>query len=263
MIIDAHTHVGFGGAIVASADDLAASLRKNGIDKALVFAAAINECPTTRLLEEIAPHAGTLYGVGSVSPLEAGPDDLRLTEEALREGRIVALKFYPGYEWFYPADLCLRPYLELLAKHGRPAIFHSGDCYSKVRRAKLKYAQPIHLDELAVEMPGLKIVMAHIGNPWTIDAAEVCYKNENVFADCSGFVCGRFEPESRRRFIETIRRFLDYVETPEKLLFGSDWPIAEHCSYLEVLKDARLGRHLRDSELEKILDANAKNLFNL
>ncbi len=258
MIIDAHTHVGFDGVIPdASVERLVAALRKADTDKALVFAGRINGCPTERLVEALKPHQGMLYPVGSVSPLEAEKPNLKTVEVWLRDGLIHGLKFYSGYEYFHPFDEVLRPYLHLLAKYGKPAIFHSGDTYSKADKAKLKYALPIHVDDLATEMPELKIVIAHMGYPWVTDAAEVCYKNANVYSDCSGFVYGKFDAPQRRHFIELFKEFMRVVRTPDKLLYGSDWPVAEPSSYVPVVK-ALAGKNAR-----KIFSENAMRVYGI
>lgn len=255
MIVDAHTHLGMGGAIVAGASELIASLDSAGIDKALVFAGEINDCPTARLLSEVAAHAGRLYPIGSISPLSASVPSLEQVEDWLIKKQIYGLKFYPGYEYFYPADAGLRPYLELLAKYNQPAIFHSGDTYSRVHQAKLKYAQSIHIDDLATELPQLKIVIAHLGYPWVVDTAEVCYKNKNVYADCSGFVYGAFDHKHQEHFKKIISEFIEVAGTDERILFGTDWPIGEQSSYLAAVTS------IFGSQADAVFYKNACRLF--
>lgn len=255
MIIDAHTHIGFGKAMDARPESLVRSMRKAGIGKALVFAGRINQCSTEALLEAIAPYRGTLYAIGAISPLATRPP-LRRVDRWLATGAIRGLKFYPGYEYFYPYERTLRPYLRLLEKHGRPAIFHSGDTFNKVRQAKLKFAHPLHLDDLATDMPDLKIVMAHLGYPWIVDAAEVVYKNKNVYADCSGFVYGRFTAAQRAHFGECFRQFVRIAGTRERILFGTDWPISDQASYVRAAKTLA-------KEPEPFFSKNAAKLFGL
>ncbi len=259
MIIDAHTHIGFGKAITKSAKQLLAELDRGNVDKAMVFAGAINECTNEALLKEIAPYKERLFGVGSVSP--HGPKSYRPAlasmERWLKNGDLRAIKFYLGYEPFYPNDERLRPYLRLLQKYNRPAIFHSGDVYNVVKGAKLKYAHALHVDDLASEMPDLKIIIAHLGSPWIIDAAQVCYKNENVYADCSGFVYGDFTPVKRKEFIGVWKEFERVTESNGRILFGSDWPISDVRPYVNVVKTLA-GRHAA-----KVFHKNAETLFGI
>ncbi len=261
MIIDAHTHIGSGGAIIARAESLLQSMDAARIDRSLVFAGHINECPTERMLEAIAKYPDRLHGVGAVSPLKGEAFNPRLNEidRLLANGALVALKFYLGYEHFYPHDMIIDPYLDLLEKNGRPAIFHTGNCYSKVGGALAKYARPMEIDDLAIRRPNLKIILAHMGNPWIIDAAEMCYKNANVYADCSGFVEHAFNDASRKHFRGALGYFLDYVGSPDKLLFGTDWPIATQQDYRAVMRGLRFDAATR----EKIMHQNAAKLFGI
>lgn len=263
MIIDAHTHIHLDpGAKGQRVKDLLKAMDAAGIDMAAVFAAPINGLSTERVLSDIAPHEDRLFAVASVSPVMHGfqraPSRIG---RWLAEGRVRALKFYTGYEHFFPADARLRAYLKLLVKYDRPVIFHSGDLYDKIPGAKLKYSHPLAIDELAAEMPDLKIVIAHLGSPWALDAAQVCYKNKNVYSDCSGFTYGAFDAGQRRRFVRMWETFDEITEghAADKILFGTDWPISDMRSYLDVVRACAGG----EVSCEKVFSKNAKLLFGL
>ncbi len=180
----------------------------------------------------------------------------------IRQKRIVALKLYPGYEFFYPGDACLRPYLEPLVAHGLPAIFHSGDLYSKVRKTKLKYCHPLEIDDLAAELPDLKIVIAHLGYPWMRDAAQVCSKNPNVYADLSGLVEGRFENGGAADVREYLAEFARFCRNPGKLLFGTDWPIAHQGDYVHCTPDV-IASCYGTPAVPTVMAGNAARLFGI
>lgn len=256
MIIDSHTHIGFGGLLKFSAAELMASMKTAHIDKALVFAGEVNNCPTEKLLVEIKKFKNKLYPVGSVSPFSRRRPKPAQVETWIKNKEIFGLKFYPGYEFFYPDDAALRPYLKLLVKYNRPAVFHSGDTYNKAGGAKLKYAHPLHIDDLAVRMPELKIVIAHFGYPWTIDAAEVVYKNKNVYADCSGFVYDKFSASEARSFKNIFQDFLNRI-AGSKILFGTDWPLPDQSEYTKLVRKIS-GRYK-----EKIMNKNAVEIFGI
>jgi hypothetical protein len=254
MLIDAHTHLGLSG---AKAEELVASMNTAGIDKALVLSGEINHYSVEQLLADTAPYRGTLYPVGSISPLSPQTPSVEAVERWLSSKQIFGLKFYPGYEHFYPADETLRPYLELLATYRRPAIFHSGDTWNGIRGAKLKYAQAIHIDDLAVEMPDLNIIIAHLGYPWETDAAEVCYKNSNVYADCSGFVYDAFTAEQVEHFRQVAQTFLRISNARDRILFGTDWPIGNQASYV------RTAQVVFGEDFPSFYSQNAIKLFGL
>ena len=209
MIIDAHTHLGNpGGAIVATVDDLVRSMDEAGIDKSLVLAGRINGITTAQVLDATRPYRGRLHTVASFSPPHAYLFNFKEFERGLASGDICGLKLYPGYEPFYPNDAGLRDVIQRLLVANKPIILHSGDTYSGCcKTARLKYALPIHVDDLAVDYPDLKIVIAHMGYPWERDAAEVVYKNKNVYVDCSGFVYGDFTGQSLEDFGNMIKTY--------------------------------------------------------
>ncbi|MNO69122.1 Amidohydrolase [compost metagenome] len=69
-----------------------------------------------------------------------------------------------------------------------PVVFHTGDTYSE--RGSLKYAYPLTVDKMAVEHREVNFIMAHLGDPWVLDGAEVVYKNRNIIVGLSGLIVG-------------------------------------------------------------------------
>lgn len=236
MIIDAHVHLGRNEHIKATADELLRSMDKAGIDKSLVFAGELNDCSNEWMFEQIAPHKDRLLAVAAYSvnppkvPIPWGKD--QQLADWYAEGKIVGVKFYTGYDHYFPADIS--GVLYRLNQVGCPAIFHSGDCLNSVRCAKLKYAHPLHIDEVAVDFPNMNFIIAHMAYPWHRDAAEVCYKNANVYSDISGFVYGGFAEGDMIKFHRVIKEFLD-IAGSDKLLFGTDWPISWQDAYVDIL----------------------------
>jgi predicted TIM-barrel fold metal-dependent hydrolase len=273
MIIDCHTHLGRNEHIKATAKELLKSMDKAGIDKALVFAGELNDAPNAWTLEQIAPHRDRLLGVAAAKPqlcLTRDPlgflspesqkayqhdkEEIKKITDWYGEGKIVACKFYTGYEHYYPSDAY--SYLDALNKLGCPAIFHTGDCLNSVKRSKLKHAQPLNIDEVAVDFRDMNFIIAHMGYPWVTDAAEVCYKNDNVYSDISGFVYGEFQFEDKKRLQRRLEEFND-ISCIDKLLFGTDWPIADQGSYRAVMEQ------WGDEMTVKQLTRNVQKAFNL
>ncbi len=263
MIIDGHVHLRYEGDNVIDLDALLESMRRCGIDQAIVIASPNREASTEKLLQTLAPHKGKLYLIGTLAPLRIRYPDKALLDQLerwLSSCSIVALKFYLGYQHYFPHnESLLGAYYELLEKYDRPAVFHTGDCHVEIGGAMLKCAHPLEIDQLAVQRPKLRIVMAHIGNPWTDDAAEVCYNKKNVYADCSGFVCGDFSEKEAARFARVVDHFYEWTESDDKLLFATDWPISNQDSYRAVID--RL--HLSPERKEKLLWQNAKRVYRL
>ena len=99
---------------------------------------------------------------------------------------------------------------------------------------------PETLDEAAADFPRTRFVMCHFGNPWLMDAAAVVEKNENVAADLSGLLEGKFDIpeflEEQSGYISTLKTWLAYIRDYDKLMFGTDWPLANYEDYIEITK---------------------------
>ena len=268
-IIDAHTHIG----LTPGKDvrNLLLAMDDAGVAKAAVFAAPCltdGVVTTDYVLNAVKDHTDRLFVVAApeITPKGYGSNadykNEKIAEDWIGRG-VRAFKFYTGYQHFYPNSPCVYPFVELLQKHNLPAIFHCGDTFDEAKGAKLKYAHPLAIDDLAVDMPGLKIIIAHMGSPWVIDAAQVCYKNKNVYTDCSGFTYGSFDPRSAKRFREMWKTFDDINEGngTSKILFGTDWPISNPFIYVrEVTELAGINGA---TAIKDVMHRNAEKVFNL
>lgn len=273
MIIDCHTHIGRNDHIKADVNQLLKSMDSAKIDKALVFAGEINDCPNEWLIEQIKPHRDRLYGVMAYNhPHFRYTDFLHMAQD----NDIKAIKFYTGYDHYYPVDLYedkgdrvpmslyYNP-LEICVELNIPAIFHCGDCLNTVKSAKLKYAHPLHIDEVATDYDDVTFIIAHMGYPWVRDTAEVCYKNKNVYTDISGFVYGEFDGKDKTRFKDSLNEFLEIADS-NKLLFGTDWPISNQHSYTEALEWISVNttnRKVSESFSPQNMTQNVIKAFNL
>jgi uncharacterized protein len=205
-----------------------------------------------------------LRAIGICDPTRGDdPEHLKRVEAELARGRVVALKCYLGYLHFEPAHPNYRRYYELAAQFKLPVFFHTGDTYSP--EAKLKYAHPLGVDEVAVDHRDTKFVIAHLGNPWTVDGAEVVYKNLNVWADLSGLVVGSgLEPETGDDFdalndiANRVRAAFRYAERPNRFLFGTDWPLIDIAAYREFVKLA-----VPEAHHPAVFEDNARLLFKV
>jgi predicted TIM-barrel fold metal-dependent hydrolase len=212
---------------------------------------------------QLAQHVPGVHAIGVADPTRVDDAHLRRVEAVLASGRVVALKGYLGYLPYGPDHLHYRPYYELAARYRLPFIFHTGDTYSP--QAKLRYAQPLLVDEAAVDHPNVRFVLAHLGNPWLTDAAEVVYKNMNVWADLSGILIGEaedFTAEDRQEALHESARALGqafrYAERPNRFLYGSDWPLAPMPVYRDFIRQA-----IPEVYHPLVFEENARTLFRV
>jgi hypothetical protein len=280
VLIDAHVHVvppGLPGlhAFPAVLDEEAAAtvaaavradMAASGTVQALamgVLSAEPDDPLGVAMTLRIADRVPGLHAIGVADPRRSDPEHLERVERQLESGRVKGFKAYLGYLHHGPASPGYAPYYRLAARYQIPVIFHSGDTYAA--SAKLKYAHPLLIDEVAVDYPDTRFVIAHGGCPWFLDAAEVVYKNANVWADLSGIFVGdaaafaALAAQGRlQRAIERLREALEYADRPDRFLYGSDWPLAPMAAYRAFLAPL-----LDDPTWRGLRAANARALFRL
>jgi len=237
-------------------------MKQNNINYSLVLA-DVQAHPEEKMLsneeilEIIDPHK-QLRLVAKV-PLKFCQNKAYLTRirKLLKENTAVGIKLYPGYEPFYPNDSRFKNVYNICEEFDIPVMFHTGDV---MHRGYLKYAQPLHVDELASSRPDLKIIICHMGNPWLLDTAAVTSKNENVYADMSGLFYQRLDPGMKLFLERKIEEFVHWNAHGEKLIFGSDWPICDVGDTIKLIKD---NKNLSQKDKELIFSGNAKKLFKI
>ena len=115
---------------------------------------------------------------------------------------------------------------------------------------------------MAVDFPNVRFVMAHFGNPWLTDAAEVVYKNVNVWADLSGLAVGDLVGDERREALhdtaEALRKAFRYAERPNRFLYGTDWPLVSMPDYRAFIAET-----LPEAFHAQIFGENARLLFRV
>lgn len=264
MIIDCHTHINnYHNEEVESLQEcltkLQYEMRRNRVDMALVLTSykQVPGRPSTRAAVEATRNLSNVFVVAGISYQSFKPDDLIEIKDFIQEGAVKGFKLYPGYEPFYPNDSKLDPVYRVAEEMQVPVMIHSGDTYNP--RGKVKYAHPLHVDEVAVDHPDVNFVICHIGNPWIRDCMEVVYKNNNVYTDISGLVLGNFTDRFEVFMRKQLQEMLLYGVEPENVLFGSDWPISSMESYLEFIEEIKIP----ERDKRKIMFENAARLFKL
>ena len=115
---------------------------------------------------------------------------------------------------------------------------------------KLKFTQPIHLDDVAADFPELQIICAHPSWPWTAESLAIARHKSNFFIDLSGWSPKYFAAE----LIQQVNSILQ-----DKAMFGSDWPAIGVERWLEDFEKLSIKPEVR----QKIMLDNAKKFFGL
>lgn len=266
MLIDCHVHVNnYDESREVSTADTAKKLfeamQKSEIDHAVVLT-SYKVSPHRPHVDEVIellhddPRITIIEGIRWRGDGER--TDLFRMEERLRDGLVKGIKLYPGYDHYAINDASLESIFRIAAKYDVPVMIHTGDTYSK--HAKVRHAHPLLVDDVAVDYQDVKFIMCHLGNPWFQDAAEVLYKNDNVFADISGLTLGDIHYEFERYMIMRVKEMIMYMGDPGKqLLFGSDWPLVGMQKYVKFFQ----GLDLTDEQKESISWKTATRLYKI
>lgn len=173
----------------------------------------------------------------------------------IAEHGVKGFKFHPPMQNFHPGDRMCWPLYEVIAEHGLPAIFHTGHSGMGTGMkggggVRLKYGQPMLVDDVAVDFPDMKIILAHPSWPWTDESLSMALHKENVFIDLSGW-SPKYFPKQVIHYANTQLR--------KKMLFGSDFPLITPDKWIESALEAGF----REDVMPLILKDNAAKLLGL
>jgi uncharacterized protein len=232
-------------------------MAENKIDYSIILSSYLinSQRPSTYTLIKLIENCDNFRIVAGFSADNNSDEDLRKCRKWLQDGKIVGFKLYCGYEHYFPQDKKYKKIYEIAQEFDVPVFVHCGDTFSD--KAKLKYAHPLNVDEVAVDNPGVKIIICHLGNPWILDCQEILYKTKNVYADISGLFYGVPSREYMKLLVSKVKELFNYVSNPHRVIFGTDWPISDIRSYLKLV--SKLG--LSQTDMELLMFENANKIF--
>ena len=195
-----------------------------------------------------------LIPFASIDP-HKGKIGVREVKRLMRDYGVKGFKFHPTMQGFYPNDRMAYEMYQAIADEGAIALFHTGQTGvgSGMRGGmgmRLKYSNPMYLDDVAVDFPDMKIILAHPSFPWQEEALSVATHKPNVYIDLSGWSPKYFPPILIQYANSMLRK---------KMLFGSDWPAITPDRWLADFEKS----DFRDEVRPLILKENAKRLLNL
>jgi predicted TIM-barrel fold metal-dependent hydrolase len=199
-------------------------------------------------------HPDIAIPFASVNPTR-GADAVREARRLVDGGLVKGLKLHPPIMEFFPNDRVAYPLYEVFAEARLPVIFHTG--HSGIGTGmrggggiRLKYGNPMPIDDVAVDFPDMPIVMAHPSFPWQDEAISICLHKPQVYIDLSGWSPKYFSP-TLVQYANTLLR--------EKVLFGSDYPLLTPDRWLADFEKIAI----RDEVRPLILKENAVKLLGL
>ncbi|NEE02943.1 amidohydrolase family protein [Phytoactinopolyspora halotolerans] len=201
-----------------------------------------------------AEHADILIPFASIDPWR-GRAAARRARVLARDHGVRGFKFHPSLQEFFPNDRMAYPLYEALEELGLPALFHTGQTGigAGVRGGagiRLKYSNPLHVDDVAADFPELPIILAHPSFPWQDEALAIATHKPQVHIDLSGWSPKYFPPQLVRYANSLLK---------EKVLFGSDYPAITPDRWLADFEKLDIKPEVRPL----ILKENAARLLHL
>jgi uncharacterized protein len=212
------------------------------------------QVPNDEVAAFAAENSDIVMAFASVDPMR-GAEAVKEARRLIATGGIRGFKLHPPLQQFHPNDKAAYPFYEVVAEAKLPVIFHTG--HSGIGTGmpggggvRLKYGNPMDIDDVAVDFPDMPIIMAHPSFPWQDEAISVCLHKPQVYIDLSGWSPKYFSPI-----------LIQYANTllKKKMLFGSDYPLITPDRWMTDFAAIAI----RDEVRPLILKENAARLFSL
>lgn len=240
MIVDCHTQTWDANAQLGAAATVTAlgepafaadSIRHleavDPVDRAIVLAFKSRyldlEISNSYVSDYVRQNSSKLIGFAGVDPT----DDSCLDELAAAQDDLglKGVTISPGLQDFHPSDTRAQELYAECIRRKMPVVFEQNHRNSS---AKMEFARPLLLDEVARDFPELRIVVSHFGYPWIHETVVLLAKHRHVFTDMAGLL--------RHPWL-TYNALMPAYEygVMDKLLFGSDYPYRSPAECIEAL----------------------------
>jgi predicted TIM-barrel fold metal-dependent hydrolase len=210
--------------------------------------------PNEEVAAFAAENSDIVMAFASVNPMR-GAEAVSEAQRLIAAGGIRGFKLHPPLQEFHANDKRAYPFYEVLNAAKLPVIFHTG--HSGIGTGmpggggvRLKYGNPMDIDDVAVDFPDMPIIMAHPSFPWQDEAISVCLHKPQVYIDLSGWSPKYFSPT-----------LIQYANTllKKKVLFGSDYPLITPDRWMKDFAEVAF----KDEVRPLILKENAVRLLGL
>jgi hypothetical protein len=210
--------------------------------------------PNEEVAQAAAANPDVLIPFASIDPAK-GRAGARAARRLAGDHGVRGFKFHPNVQEFFPNDRSAYPLYEAIEELGLPAVFHTGQTGIGAGAPggggiRLKYSNPILVDDVAADFPGMPIILAHPSFPWQEEALAVAVHKPRVHIDLSGW--------SPKYFPPLLLRYANSL-LQDKVLFGSDFPLITPDRWLADFERLDVKPTVRP----KILKDNAARLLGL
>lgn len=210
--------------------------------------------PNEEVAEVAAENSDALIPFASIDPAK-GKMGAREARRLIEEYGVRGFKFHPSTQAFYPNDRNAYVLYEEIAAAKLPALFHTGQTGIGAGMpggggVRLKYSNPIYVDDVAADFPDMPIILAHPSFPWQDEALSVATHKPTVHIDLSGW-SPKYFPANLIQYTNTLLK--------NKMLFGTDYPLLTPDRWLADFAQLNIKPEVRPL----VLKENAIRLLNL
>jgi uncharacterized protein len=182
-------------------------------------------------------------------------DAVSRARRLIKDYKVKGFKFHPSVQEFFPDDRLAYPLYEVIAEAKLPALFHTGQTGVGAGTPggggiRLKYSNPLHLDDVAADFPDMPIILAHPSFPWQEEALSVATHKPQVYIDLSGW-SPKYFPPILVQYANTLLK--------DKILFGSDYPVISPEKWVAEFEKLNIKPEVRPL----IMKENAAKLLKL
>jgi len=214
MIIDGHNHLTEDYSL-KNADGYFSQLDKAGVERIMICAISHSRWggnPAVLEFKETFPER--IFAFAYINVDGDDPEDIK----KYKEHGFVGLKVIQTEKPYDNAGYM--KYYQIASETGMPVLFHTGFLGLRPGRyVNCDYYRPITLDTIARQCPDLRMLCAHMGNPWWDEGFLVMWKHKNIYCDMSGLSACHRDLDS---WISLFKPNGQLHEAISKLIFGSD-----------------------------------------
>jgi len=241
-----------------SLETMLAQMDEAGIEYAFLVAAksgrvGLPGCyhmPPQVVADAVAQYPDRFLGLVGIDPYQ-GMEGVRALEHAVRELGFIGAHLYPHWFDLPPHNAKYYPFYAKCIELDIPVQMQVGQTliYAKNHRSR-SVGRPIYLDDIACDLPELKLIGSHVGVPWHDELIAMAWKHENVFI-CTDAHSPRYWPQSVRHYVNSYGQ--------DKVIFATDFPVVRFKRTIDEIH----ALDLKPEVMRKFLRDNVVEIYNL
>jgi predicted TIM-barrel fold metal-dependent hydrolase len=206
--------------------------------------------PPEVVAEAVKQYPDRFYGLVGIDPYQ-GMTGVRAMEHAVKELGFIGAHLYPHWFELAPNHAKYYPYYAKCIELDIPVQMQVGQSlvYAKDQPCR-SVGRPIYLDDIACDLPELKLIGTHVGIPWTDEMIAMSWKHENVYI-CTDAHSPKYWPDSLVKYINSYGQ--------DKVIFGSDFPVLRFKRTLDEIDALNLKPQVRN----KFLHDNVLRVYGI